>query len=369
MKKQGKAAVYSAPNEPFEIKQYPVRDVKPGEVLVRITMSTICRSDIHSYHGNRPNPCPGILGHEIIGVIEQIGEDVGLDLRSEKLAIGDRITWTEFFADHDDYYAGKLDIPQKSPGVRKYGHDLADVDPHFLGGFAEYCYIQPGTGILKLPDSITDEEAAPLNCGVATMISATEAAEITDGDTVVIQGLGLLGIYGCAIAKAKGAAKVIALDNVPDRLEMALQFGADLVIDISQCDREAVIKQVRDATPPDGADVVVEVCGVPDVVPDGVSMLRIGGRYALVGLVSPQANFTLDGYDLVKKLITLRGVHNYHPRHLVEALDFVLENRNRFPFGEIVSSRFSLEELGDAFAKAADHRIMRAAIVPGQQSS
>ena len=369
MVKHGKAAVYSAPNEPFEIKEYPVRDVKAGEVLVRITMSTICRSDIHSYHGNRPNPCPGILGHEIIGVIEQIGADIGVDLRNQELSVGDRITWTEFFAEPDEYYAGKLDLPQKSPGVRKYGHDLADVDPHFLGGFAEYCYIQPGTGILKLPDSISNEEAAPLNCGVATMISATEAAGIADGDTVVVQGLGLLGIYGCAIAKSLGAGKVIALDNVPDRLAMATRFGADLTIDISTCQGDALVSKVRQASPPDGPDVVLEVCGVPSVVPEGVRMLRIGGRYVLVGLVSPEANFTLDGYDLVKKLITLRGVHNYHPRHLVEALDFVVNYRERFPFKEIVNSQFSLDQLGEAFAKAADHRVMRAAIVPGLQSN
>ena len=201
----GLAAVYDAPNTPFVIREYPVRDVKADEVLIRITMATICRSDIHSYHGHRPNPCPGILGHEIIGIIEQLGEDIGPDLRGDILAVGDRVTWTEFFHSGESYYTDVHDMPQKADGVRKYGHDLAEEDPHFLGGFAEYCYIQPGTGILKLPDEISDEEATPLNCGTATMISVTEAAEISKGDTVVVQGLGLLGLYGCAIAKAKGA--------------------------------------------------------------------------------------------------------------------------------------------------------------------
>ena len=103
-------------------------------------------------------------------------------------------------------------MPQKCHGVRKYGHDLSEEDPHFLGGFAEYCYILPGTWILKLPDELSDEEATPLNCGVATMASVTEAAEIALGDTVVIQGLGLLGLYGAAMAKARGARCVIGLD-------------------------------------------------------------------------------------------------------------------------------------------------------------
>ena len=143
-----KAAVYEAPNTPFVLKEFPVRPTKRGEVLVRVTMSTICRSDIHSYEGRRPNPCPGILGHEIIGIIEELGEGIDDDMRGDKLRIGDRITWSEYFFDGQCYYREVLDMPQKCHGVRKYGHDLADEDPHFLGGFAEYCYILPGTWIL-----------------------------------------------------------------------------------------------------------------------------------------------------------------------------------------------------------------------------
>ena len=73
MSRTGRAAVYDAPNAPFVIREYPLRDAAVDEVLVRISMSTICRSDIHSYLGHRPNPCPGILGHEIVGVIDQLG--------------------------------------------------------------------------------------------------------------------------------------------------------------------------------------------------------------------------------------------------------------------------------------------------------
>jgi D-arabinose 1-dehydrogenase-like Zn-dependent alcohol dehydrogenase len=132
-----KAAVYDAPNTPFVLRDYPVRPVKAGEVLVRVTMSTICRSDIHSYEGRRPNPCPGILGHEIIGIIEEIGAGIDKDMRGGTLKVGDRITWSEYFHDGPDYYRDVLDMPQKCHGVRKYGHDLATEDPHFLGGFAE----------------------------------------------------------------------------------------------------------------------------------------------------------------------------------------------------------------------------------------
>ncbi|NQU61100.1 MAG: zinc-binding dehydrogenase [Rhodospirillales bacterium] len=364
MTKTGRAVVYESPNTPFVVKEYPVRDVHPGEVLVRITMSTICRSDIHSYQGRRPNPCPGILGHEIIGVIDQIGDGIFNDLRGAALSVGDRVTWTEFFHHGESHYRDIHDMPQKSPGLRKYGHDLVEDDPHFLGGFADYCYILPGTGILRLPDSLSDEEATPLNCGVATMISVTEAADIGFGDTVVVQGLGLLGLYGCAIAKACGATRVIGLDAVAARLDIAEKFGADYVFDISSMDEETLIKKVRALSPPDGADVGIEVCGVAEAVPTGIQMLRIGGRYVIGGLVNPGANFTIDGNQILRNWITLKGVHNYHPRHLVQALDFVMGNRGRFPFKEIVDSKFSLDQLDEAFAKAANHTVLRAAIVP-----
>lgn len=364
MQKTGKAAVYDAPNSPFEIREYPVRDVRPGEVLVRVTMATICRSDIHSYQGHRPNPCPGILGHEIIGVIEQIGAAVPPDMRGKALRPGDRITWTEYFHDGPSYYKDAHDMPQKADGVRKYGHDLAEEDPHFLGGFAEYCYLQPGTGIVILPDALCDEEATPLNCGAATMMAVTEAAAVASDECVVIQGLGLLGLYGCAIAKARGARRVIGLDTVPQRLAMAQRFGADHALDISDLSADEQIAAVRALCPPDGADAAIEVCGVPAAVPAGIRMLRTGGRYVIGGLVNPEAHFTLDGNDLLKRWITLRGIHNYHPRHLVEALDFVLANRTRFPFADIVDSTFPLTHLDQAFRKAAAREILRAAIVP-----
>jgi threonine dehydrogenase-like Zn-dependent dehydrogenase len=255
-------------------------------------------------------------------------------------------------------------MPQKCQGLRKYGHDLAADDPHFLGGFAEYCYILPGTWILKLPPDLSDEEATPLNCGVATMASVTEAAEIALGDAVVIQGLGLLGLYGAAMAKACGARCVIGLDAVPGRLAIAKKFGVDHAIDVSRGGARAVIEQVRTLCQPDGPDAVIEVCGVPEVIPEGLQMLRVGGRYVIAGLVNPEADVTIDANMLVKRWITMRGIHNYHPRHLIQALDFVMANRGRFPFKEIVDAKFALKDLDAAFKKAAERTVLRAAVVP-----
>ena len=339
--------MYEAPGKPFELRSFPIRPPRRDEALVKVRMSTICRSDIHSYLGHRPNPCPGVLGHEIIGDLVALGEAVKQDMRGAALAPGDRVTWSEYFVPPG---SETLELPQKAPGVDKYGHMAATTEPHHHGGFGEYCYILPRSWILKLPSELTDEEATPINCGVATVVCIVEKAELAPGDTVVIQGLGLLGIYAAAICRARGAAKVIGADTVAARRELSLRFGVD--------------QAVADMNNVEGADVVIEVCGNPQAIPDGIRALRTAGRYVLGGVVNPDAFVRIDANQILRKLITLRGVHNYHPRNLPEALDFVLANRKRFPFHDLVDGKYRLDEVGRAMQDAADRRVLRAAIVP-----
>ncbi len=359
----GRIAVYTAPNAPFQVQAYPIRAPHANEALVKVSMSTICRSDIHSYHGHRPSPCPGLLGHEIVGRIVALGEGLTHDMRGDPLSVDDRITWSEFFIPGENYFSEVLDLPQKSHGVEKYGHMAVTTAPHHHGGFAEYCYVLPKSWILRLPDDITDAEATPVNCGVATMVAVTEAANIRLGSTVVIQGLGLLGLYGAALAKSRGARTVIGLDVNPKRCEQSKRFGVDIALDASS-DPQKLLKDIEAHCKPEGPDAVIEVCGVADALPLGIEMVRIGGTYVIAGLVSPGANVTLDANRLVKKMITLRGVHNYHPRHLIEALDFVVKNKVHYPFADLVDAQYSLDEVTQAMSDAASQRVLRAAIVP-----
>jgi alcohol dehydrogenase len=364
MVKSGRLAVYDAPNRPFELRSFPIRPPRAGEVLVKIRMSTICRSDIHSYLGHRPNPCPGVLGHEIIGNIVALGEGVTHDMRGDPLAVGDRITWSEYFIPGASYHTEVLDLPQKAPGVDKYGHMAVTKDPHHHGGFGEYCYILPQSWILKLPPELTDEEATPINCGVATVMCVTEMAEVAMGDAVVVQGLGLLGLYAAAACKARGARLVIGLDQVSARREMAARFGVDRAFDPGGTQEAGLVNTIKNLCKPDGADVVIEVCGDPQVIPAGIQFLRTGGRYVLGGLVNPEAFVRIDANQILRKLLTIRGVHNYHPRHLGQALDFVQANRKRFPFHDLVDGKYTLEEVGQAMKDAAERKVLRAAIVP-----
>ena len=349
----GRLAVFDTPNGPFRIAAYPLRPPRADEVLVRVRMSTICRSDIHSYQGHRPSPCPGLLGHEIVGTIVALGEAVRRDMRDAPLAVGDRITWSEYFVPGRSHAREVLDLPQKAPGVDKYGHLSVDAPPHHHGGFGEYCYIRPDSWILRLPDTLSDAEATPINCGVATMCAVLEAADVQLGQSVAVQGLGLLGLYGCALARARGASTVIAIDDVPARRALATRFGATAVPT-----PEEAASVARDV------DVVIEVCGDPRALVDGIDWLRPGGRYVIAGLVNPASMVTLDANRLLRKCLTLIGVHNYHPRHLPQALAFVEANRDRFPFRELVDGLYPLEAVDRAMADAAARRVLRAAIVP-----
>lgn len=358
-----RVASYSAPNADFDIVSYPLRSPGPGGALVKVAMSTICRSDIHSYEGHRPSPCPALPGHEIVGHLVALGEGLTHDMRGEPLHLGDRVTWSEYFIPGDNYFSEVLDLPQKSPGVDKYGHMAATTPPHHHGGFAEFCYILPKSWILRVPDSLSDAEAAPLNCGVATMVAVTEAASIRMGSTVVIQGLGLLGMYGAALAKSRGARLVVGLDSHPGRRDLSKCFGVDLALDAA-IDSGELHATLKERSPPAGPDAVIEVCGAPEAVAVGLDLVRTGGVFVLAGLVSPGANVSFDANAIIRKMITIRGVHNYHPRHLIEALDFVVANRLRYPFAELVDARYPLEQATQAMRDAASRRVLRAAIVP-----
>jgi len=149
---------------------------------------------------------------------------------------------------------------------------------------------------------------------------------------------------------------------------MAKRGGAEHVIDSSERDENGSVAEVRAVAPPDGVDGVIEVCREPGVIPAGPKMLRVGRRNTLGTIVVPDADVTVDATLFVKKWITLSGVHNYHPRHLphalaIQALDFDVTERDRAPFGEIVDSTFKFEDLNEAFARASDRSVLRAAVI------
>jgi len=357
-----RAAVFTGVGRPFEIKEFPLKQVDEM-MLVKITRSTVCGSDIHTWTGRRSAPLPVILGHEIAGKIIALGDGEHTDISGKPLKERDRITWTIMSSCGRCYYC-LLGLRQKCLHLFKYGHARCDVSPHLNGGFAEYIYLKKGTGIVKLPDSITDEEAVPINCALATVVNGIETIGFEQGETVLIQGAGVLGLYAISLLREKGAGKIIIVDASENRLALAEEFGADVCLNIGSLSPDSIIKQVKDMTKGVGVDLAIEVCGVPDAILQGLEMLRIGGRYLIVGMVFPNANITFDTSVFVKKILTVKGIHNYAPRHLADAVGFVNNTKDKYPFKKLVSHTFGLDELDEAFKVSHERKAIRASIIP-----
>ena len=225
--------------------------------------------------------------------------------------------------------------------------------PHFVGGFADYYYVKGRQSVFKLPDAVTDQMAAGANCALSQVIHGLQVAKAGLGEYVAVQGAGGLGIYACAVAKEMGADRVIVIDSIPARLELARQFGADEVIDMREFDDpRARVARVHELTDGHGADVVVEVAGVPEAVPEGIRMLGRGGRYLEMGNISPRRTYKADPSLLVGFNRSILGVSLYPPMVLKQAVDFIERTRDRYPFEKMASHRFTLDRIDEAFAEA-----------------
>jgi len=365
MSKTGKAIVFLGAGKPLEEREYPIPEVEPGAILVKTVMSTVCGSDMHSWKGHRPFPTPSILGHEITGKIVKLGKGVDRDTAGKPLAEGDRITWTIMANCGTCFFCRMKKLPQKCLNLFKYGHMSSAEPPYFNGGFAEYVYIRPGTCVFKVPDELLDEEATPLNCAAATVTAGLDRIGIDLGDNAVVQGDGMLGLYATAMLKERGAGKVIVLGHHDERLRLAEELGADYTINTKGYKDEDLVKEVRNLVGGWGSDLVIEVTGRADAVPLGVKILRVGGRYLLLGFVSPGANFTIDGCDIVVNCLTMFGLHNYDAEHLGKALEFVRKTRDKYPFKKLVGPNFELSVSGVTKALEALERreSLRPAIV------
>ena len=364
MAKTGKAAVMTAAGMDLEIQEYPLPTVDQGCILVRITCCTICGSDVHSWTGRRKAPTPIILGHEIVGQIVELGVGVRYDSGDRPLKVGDRITWTIMDNCGKCYHCREKGLMMKCRHLKKYGHDSCDVAPHFVGGFAEYCYLTPGTCVIKVPDGLSDEEVAPANCALATVVAGWEAAEVKPFENVLIQGAGALGFYAAALAKHYGCRHIIVTDILDHRLDFIKAFGATAAINVRDMSAEDVVGAVRGLTDGFGVDCALEVAGIPDLIPTGLKCLRTGGRYVEIGNSAPGAEFTYDACDIVWRRLTLKGIHNYDARHLQMGVDLLAMNRDVFPFKDLVTHRVSLDNINDGLRIADSGVALRVAVLP-----
>ena len=345
----------------FSIRTTSIPELKPSEVLVRNTYTTICRSDIYTFQGKRKEKSPTILGHEIVGKIVALGPDAPFnDLRGQVLKIGDRITWGIYASDPASVFA-KKGIPQKGEDLFKYGHEQVTEQSTLHGGLSEYIILRKNTPIIAIQDDALSNKAASLiNCAVATAAGSIRLAGSLENQVVLVNGTGMLGIIACALAKKAGARKVIAVDFNIERANLALKFGADLAL----CADTPVLSSspAADAVEKLKVDVVLEFSGIPEAMKSTLELLDIGGTAVWIGATFPQPDIAINGEKMIRRVLTIRGLHNYNQSDLVAAVDFMESSFNEFDFDSLVHGGFSLEQTSEAYQYAIDHNPFRVGI-------
>jgi putative phosphonate catabolism associated alcohol dehydrogenase len=344
-----RTAVFARAGLPIEIVEIEVPPLGPHEVLVRNEMATLCRSDLATYTGQRIEPTPTILGHEVVGRICDFGPGASrVDLRGEPLRIGDRITWAIFASDPASPMAAR-GMPQKSADRCKYGHEQITFERTLHGGLSQYIILRPHTPIIKISEDIPVRVAAITNCALATIAGAFRLAGPERDRKILVSGAGMLGVLACAMAQCLGAAHVVAMDIDPARLAMARRFGADsgIVLPIE-------FDSVQSLEPPAfGAfDLVIEASGVPWSMEKTLPLLGVGGVAVWIGAVSPVRPVSLPAEQIVRNLLTIRGLHNYNVDDFLASVTFLETYHQRFPLMELIDDRFSLDEINDAFEYA-----------------
>jgi threonine dehydrogenase-like Zn-dependent dehydrogenase len=353
---QGRVAVLREYGGEFELREYPVPEVEPGAILVKLTRAGVCGSDLHIWRGEMKDvygqtPQDLTFGHEMCGHVERLGAAVTTDSNGQPLQPGDRITFAYFFP------CGRCPVclqdelgscPRKGRANR-----VAGTPPYFNNAYGDYYYLRPNHYVYKIPDEISDDIATPVNCALSQVLYGLQRAGLRFGQTAVIQGAGGLGLNAVAVAKDMGADKVIVIDQIPGRLELARAFGADHTLSLNELPRpEDRIQAVMDLTGGFGADVVADVVGYPQVIPEGLRMLRSGGCYLEIGNIAPGNMFSYDATALVRGNTRLVATSNYSPWAIPLALGFIRRNLHRLPFERLVSHTFTLERITEAFQQA-----------------
>jgi len=365
-----KAAVLTKFNEPLEITDFPRPTLKSGELLVRITAAGVCGSDVHMWLGEDPRtPLPMILGHEGVGIVEDIGPDTKkTDLYGREIRIGDAVTWDRAVVCGACYFCAVKKLPNLCFNRWVYGiHKSCTEPPHLYGCYAEYIVLVRDTKVISLADWEDLDHAALVSagCSGATAANAIELAGVSIGDNVLIQGAGPLGLYLVAYARARGARHIIVIEGAPVRIDLARRMGADIVIDFTKTTEQERREAVLSATRGIGVDAGFEAVGIPEPILEGLRLVRKGGTYISVGTAVPAGTIPVDVYhDIVSRQVRLQGAWTNDTRHILEALTVIRENPD--VFASFVTHRYPLSQANEALDVMRRREVIKAVIEPGR---
>jgi len=360
---KGTVVVLVAPRG-VELREYEVAPPEPGGILLEIIRANVCGSELHIWRGYHPTVKMGsALGHEMLGRVLTLGDGVETDFAGRPLHPGDRVACAYFITCRKcpACQAGRFNLCEN---CYRFWSRPADMPPHFHGAFATHYYVHPDQYVYKVPDGVPDASAASANCALSELLFALDQAKVSAGEQVVVQGAGGLGLCALAVARERGA-RTIVIDGIPRRLDQARRFGAGAVVDMREDETpERRAARIQELTGGPGADVVVEVTGVPAAFSESVLLARPGGRVVEVGNISPGRTTPFDPGTLTRQSVQILPAMRYHPWYLKRALDFLEATRNRYPFEALLDAEYPLRDVGRALEDSDQRKVTRATLIP-----
>ncbi|OJX70225.1 MAG: alcohol dehydrogenase [Micrococcales bacterium 73-13] len=366
-----RAAVLETTGLDFAVQELQVPEPRTGEVRIRVAACGVCHTDLHVMKGEVVFPQPGVLGHEVSGVVDAVGPGV------TSVEVGDRVVSAfimpcgkcrhcvrglediceQFFA------YNRLKGQLYDGETRLFRPDGSPVAMYSMAGMAEYSVV-PDTDVFRVPDGLPLEDVAILGCSVFTAVGAVRnVAGIRTGDTVAVIAVGGVGLNLVQVARAFGAAQVIAVDVADDKLELARQLGATHVVNSRETDPVAA---VRELTGGRGVDVAFEALGAATTVESAIAMVDDGGAVVLVGIAPAGVTAGLNIAHVVRRKIRILGSYGARARtDMPLVLQLAAEGRIRI--GDLISERVGLDEADAAFQRLARGEVLgRAVVVPGR---
>lgn len=339
-----RAAVFHGPERPLSLEEVPTPAPAPGQVLIRVAACGVCHTDLHYTDHGTPTfrKPPLILGHEISGTVEEVGEGVP----SRK--VGDRVLAAAVSS------CGTCEACREGrENICAHGQMLGN---HVDGGFAEYV-AAPAKDTFLLPEDVPLVEGSIIADAITTPYHAvTNRGRVRPGDAVVVFGCGGVGLNVVQIAAAQGA-RVVAVDLSDDKLAWARRLGAVAALNPSSVER--LDKELRAATG-GGADVAFEVVGKPSTQEQALAALKTGGRAVFVGYAPDP--MTLNSGRVMFRELEVVGSLGCRPVDYPRAIELV--RQKRIQLEALVTHRFPLERIAEAFDTLRSGSAIRVVVRP-----
>lgn len=343
--RKNRAVVLERP-ESLAIHELSVPAPGPGSVVAKVEYGGVCGSDVHMSKGEFQLPYAIVLGHEGVGVIEELGEGVTHDYAGNALQVGDRIYWCPIAPCHKCWYCTVEKDFSSCTNATWFG----PVDRPTWGSYAEYVTLPVGAAFFRIPDGTPSEAVIAFGCALPAVLQGIErAGGIKPLSNVVVQGCGPIGLAAVMMARLSGAATVTAIDASPLRLALGQKFGASAVLDLSATSAEERLESVRRNSGGRGADIVIEGTGHRSAFQEGMQLCARNASYLLIGLWASQGEQSFDPSQIVQRNLKLVGTQYAQGRHYYEAMKIASLHHQTLPFEALITHRCGLHEARQAF--------------------